>query len=123
MYMNTIMDIFNDCTHQSTCCRLIQNATRSMIPLVRPFLRTRVSLVSAPSIPASGSTWCPCPRIQRTWKERVYIIFSRIFPILYVVLFFSVCFCFVFCLFVCSFFIFIFCLFLLFSISEFIKLD
>lgn len=107
MYMNTTMDIFNDCTHQSTCCRLIQNATRSMIPLVRPFLRTRVSLVSAPSIPASGSTWCPCPRIQRTWKERdVYFIFSRIFPILYVVLFF-IC---LFFLFVC-FFIFIFCFF------------
>lgn len=106
MYMNTIMDIFNDCTHQSTCCRLIQNATRSMIPLVRPFLRTRVSLVSAPSIPASGSTWCPCPRIQRTWKERdVYIIFSRILPILYVVFFFSVCF---FCLFVCFYFFFAF---------------
>lgn len=119
MYMNTIMDIFNDCTHQSTCCRLIQNATRSMIPLVRPFLRTRVSLVSAPSIPASGSTWCPCPRIQRTWKERdVYFIFSRIFPILYVVLFF---FLFVFFLFVFLFLFFAF--FLLFSISKFIKLD
>lgn len=122
MYMNTIMDIFNDCTHQSTCCRLIQNATRSMIPLVRPFLRTRVSLVSAPSIPASGSTWCPCPRIQRTWKE-MFILFFPAFSLYYTLFcFFSVCFFFVFCLFVCFLFLF-FCLFLLFSISEFIKLD
>lgn len=122
MYMNTIMDIFNDCTHQSTCCRLIQNATRSMIPLVRPFLRTRVSLVSAPSIPASGSTWCPCPRIQRTWKERdVYIIFSPHVP--YIIRcfgFFWVFFLFLVCL---VFFCFFLPFFLLFSISEFIKLD
>lgn len=119
MYMNTIMDIFNDCTHQSTCCRLIRNATRSMIPLVRPFLRTRVSLVSAPSIPASGSTWCPCPRIQRTrclfyfFPHFPYIIRCFVFYLFVFFLFFFVCLVyFIFCLF-----------FLLFSISEFIKLD
>lgn len=105
MYMNTIMDIFNDCTHQSTCCRLIQNATRSMIPLVRPFLRTRVSLVSAPSIPASGSTWCPCPRIQRTWKERGVYIFFLSFSLYYTL------FCFLLFFFVCLFFILFFAFF------------
>lgn len=77
--MDTIMDISNYCTHQSVCCRSIQNDSRSMIPLVRPFQRTRVSLVSPPSIPTSRLTLCPCPRNSEDMIRKKMFI-NIIFP-------------------------------------------